>query len=306
MAKEGESESRTKSQTGDPWSTGGDPWSNAQTDENKTHADNPVPESPMSQSFHAPKEKEEDVKTEEEDAKTDEKGQTVNEDTGARSSQDGSATEAKTDQEDKKDVKDETEVIEKNIYTPDKKTNRDRWPTPWPGTWWSSPLQDWYEGGRSARRGWWSQSQPTQSKWYWQTNGQHSWAAPSWWSTGTWEPETEKVATKVVRKDMGIVTDTPPAATKVTTKETAMATDVQTKADQGGQTDSRGPDTTSDRNRDYGAPPEFKGLDNLETYKRAVGRWKDRTGFKPPEQAGKTIDSLPMDLAKKINKLPEE
>ena len=65
-------------------------------------------------------------------------------------------------------------------------------------------------------------------------------------------------------KDTGIVTDAQPQVTKVTTKETAMATDVQTKTDQGGQPDSRGPDTAPERNRDYGAPPEFKGLDNLE------------------------------------------
>ncbi len=185
MAKEGESDGQTMSQTDDPWSAGDDPWTGAKKDESKTalpRETEPVPESPMSQSFFAPedKSKEEGIKTEE-DAKTDEKGQTVNDDTGARSSQDGSATEAKTDQEDKKDVKDETEVIEKNIYTPDKKTNR--WPAPWPGTWWSSPLQDWYEGGRSAQRGWWSQSQPTHSNWHWTTNGQYSWTAPSWWST---------------------------------------------------------------------------------------------------------------------------
>ena len=99
MDKEGESESQTKSQAGDPWSTGGDPWSSAKTDENKTHADVTVPESPMSRSFHAPKEKEEGVKTEEEDAKTDKKGQTVNEDTGARSSQDGSAKDRPRRQE---------------------------------------------------------------------------------------------------------------------------------------------------------------------------------------------------------------
>ena len=56
------------------------------------------------------------------------------------------------------------------------------------------------------------------------------------------------------------------------------------------------PDAGSERNRDYGAPPEFKGLDDLETYKRAVNRWVVRTGFKPHEQAGKVIDSLPMVL----------
>ena len=77
--------------------------------------------------------------------------------------------------------------------------------------------------------------------------------------------------------------------------------------DKEGQTEKedKPPDAGSERNRDYGAPPEFKGLDNLETYKRAVNRWVVRTGFKPHEQAGKVIDSLPMDLAKKINKLPE-
>ena len=37
-----------------------------------------------------------------------------------------------------------------------------------------------------------------------------------------------------------------------------------------------------------------------------MGRWKDRTGFKPQEQAGKIIDTLPMEIANKINKLPEE
>ena len=204
MAKQGTSESQAESQTGDPWQSGrGDPWANTATAANQTHEDNAVPESPMSQSFHAPKEKEEDAKTEEEEAKTDEKGQTVTGDTGARSSQD-STGETKTDQEEKKDVKEKTEVTEKTMRTPDKTTNRALWPTPWQSSWWSSPLQNWYEGGRSAQRGWWSQSQPSQSRWYWQSDGQQSWTAPSWCSTGTWEPEKNKV-TKVVMKDTGIV-----------------------------------------------------------------------------------------------------
>ena len=95
MAKQGASEGQTESQTGDPWSAGQDPWANAKSAVSKTHEDNAVPESPMPQSFHAPKDKEEDAKTEEEDADTNKKGQTVNDDTGARSSQDGSATETK-------------------------------------------------------------------------------------------------------------------------------------------------------------------------------------------------------------------
>ncbi len=103
-----------------------------------------------------------------------------------------------------------------------------------------------------------------------------------------------------------------------TMKETGVVTDTSQKTDKEGQTEKntqdkegqtekedKPPDAGSERNRDYGAPPEFKGLDDLETYKRAVNRWVVRTGFKPHEQAGKVIDSLPMDLATKINKLPE-
>ena len=67
MAKQGASEGQTESQTGDPWSAGQDPWANAKSAVSKTHEDNAVPESPMSQSFHAPKDTEEDAKTEEEE-----------------------------------------------------------------------------------------------------------------------------------------------------------------------------------------------------------------------------------------------
>ena len=92
-----------------------------------------------------------------------------------------------------------------------------------------------------------------------------------------------------------------------TTKETGVVTDASQKTDKEGQTDKQDkpPDAAPERSRDFGPPPEFKGLDNLETYKRAVNRWVVRTGFKPQEQAGKVIDSLPMEFIKKINKLPE-
>ena len=270
MAKEVESEGQTVPKADDPWqSAGGDPWGNAKP---SAHEGVTVSDSPVS-----------------EDAETEDKGQTVTGDTGARSSQD-STEDAKTDQDKKKDVKEETEVTDQTIHAPVTPGPQPRmlWRTPWESSWWSSPLQNWYDGGQSAQGGWWSQ--PAQGRWHWASDSQRSWTTPSWWSSGTWEGEKEKVA-KVVMKDTGVATDAQPQVAKVTTKETGVATDAQAKTDQGGQTEGRGSETGSERNRDYGAPPEFKGLDNLETYKRAVGRWKDRTGFKPQEQAG-TIMTL--------------
>ncbi len=107
----------------------------------------------------------------------------------------------------------------------------------------------------------------------------------------------EKVVIKTV--DTGVVTDTetPPAPAPVTPAAAAAAMPAAPVPP------SAGP--TSERSRDYSAPPEFKGLTNLEHYKKSVCRWKDRTGFKPEEQAGKIFDTLPMDIAAKINKLPE-
>ncbi len=136
MAKEVESEGQTVPKTEDPWQSGqGDPWGNAKP---STHEGLTVSDSPVS-----------------EDAKTEDKGQTVTGETGARSSQD-STEDAKTDQTKKKDVKEETEVTDQTIHTPVTPGPKPRtlWPTPWEGTWWSSPLQNWYEGGRSAQGGW--------------------------------------------------------------------------------------------------------------------------------------------------------
>ncbi len=63
-----------------------------------------------------------------------------------------------------------------------------------------------------------------------------------------------------------------------TMKETGVVTDTSQKTDKEGQTEKntqdkegqtekedKPPDAGSERNRDYGAPPEFKGLDDLET-----------------------------------------
>ena len=308
MAKNGEtSESQAQSQTGDPWQEDqGDPWANAVA-LTQTHENNAVPESPVSQSFQAPQ-------TEEEDAKTENKGQTDNEDTGARSSKEDSATETKTDvkgesaaetkkedeknvsdsatdtktdvkdesatgskKEDEKNASDKKDVVERDIFTPDRRASR--WPTTYSGTWRSIPSQDWYNdgwtslGGWTAPGGWWSQNQSNYNNWYWTpSQPRPTWSASPWWSTGTAQPEKEKVVIKMV--DTGVVTDTTPAPTKVTAKEATMGTQTDTPITPAAAAAMPVTPTppaaspTSDRNRDYSAPPEFKGLDNLEHYKK--------------------------------------
>ncbi len=336
MAKDGTSESQAQSQAGDPWSS----W----TATTQTHENNAVPESPTSLSFQAPQ-------TEEEDAK---KSQTDNEDTGARSSKEVSATGTKTDKkgqtdnkdgsstetekEDDKNVSDRKDVTDENIHkktlwpegprdrsqsplgceTPSPEKRASQWPTPHSGTWRSTTLQDWYNdgrtslGGRTAQGGWWGQNQSAYNRWHW-TLSQPSWSAWPWWSTAAVQPDKEKVVIKMV--DTGVVTDTTPTTTKVSEATTGMQTDPSISPAAAAAAMPAAPtpvaptspttSLTSDRNRDYSAPPEFKGLNNLEHYRKSVGRWKDRTGFKPEEQAGKIIDTLPMDIATKINKLPE-
>ena len=52
--------------------------------------------------------------------------------------------------------------------------------------------------------------------------------------------------------------------------------------------------------KDFGAPPEFPGLSSMDTYLAALRRWQLRTGYRAEHQAGRVLDTFPIDLQRRF------
>ena len=59
------------------------------------------------------------------------------------------------------------------------------------------------------------------------------------------------------------------------------------------------------KKKDFSAPPEFPGYDQLDLYELAVRRWAKRTGYKAEDQAGRILDTLTLDMQRKLKPLAE-